>query len=98
VGLGFSERGELVSDGKDVLPMLKKRFGCDFDDGLSLHFVAKRGCPPRDGGGEVKLSFPIAERVTRGGIDWVTEGLVKRVREAIRLCTARIPPGKWRMD
>jgi hypothetical protein len=69
VGLGFSERGELVSDGKDVLPMLKKRlFGCDFDDGLSLHFVAKRGCPPRDGGGEVKLSFPIiAERVTRWG-------------------------------
>jgi hypothetical protein len=37
VGLGFGERGELVSDGKDVLPMLKKRlFGCDFDDGFEF--------------------------------------------------------------
>ena len=68
-----------------TLPMLKKRFGCD--DGLSLH-VAKRGCPP-DGGGEGKLSFPIAKELP-GGIDWVTEGLVKRVRGVA--FTARIPP------
>ena len=68
-----------------TLPMLKKRFGCD--DGLSLH-IAKRGCPP-DGGGEVKLSFPIAKELP-GGIDWVSEGLVKRVRGVA--FTAKIPP------
>ena len=68
-----------------TLPMLKKRFGCD--DGLSLH-IAKRGCPS-DGGGEVKLSFPIAKELP-GGIDWVSEGLVKRVRGVA--FTAKIPP------
>jgi RNA 3'-terminal phosphate cyclase-like protein len=68
-----------------TLPMLKKRFGCD--EGLSLH-IAKRGCPP-DGGGEVKLTFPIAKELP-GGIDWVSEGLVKRVRGVA--FTARIPP------
>jgi hypothetical protein len=66
VGLGFSERGTCFGRKRRFADVEETVFGCD-DDGLSLHFVAKRGCPPRDGGGEVKLSFPIAERVTRWG-------------------------------
>jgi len=100
VGLGFSERGELVSDGKDVLPMLKKRlFGCDFDDGFEFALCRQErvSAKRRRRRGEVVVSNR-GKSYPRGGIDWVTEGLVKRVREAIRLCTARIPPGKWRID
>jgi len=67
-----------------TLPMLKKRFGCD--DGLSLH-IAKRGVPEL-GGGEVLLKFPISKVLPV--VDWVNEGLVKRVRGVA--FTARVPP------
>jgi hypothetical protein len=71
VGLGFSERGELVSDGKDVLPMLKKRlFGCDFDDGFEFALCRQErvSAKRRRRRGEVVVSnrgksYPVGESI-----------------------------------
>ena len=67
-----------------TLPMLKKQFG--IDDGLSLT-ILKRGSAPK-GGGCVKLTLPVVRELKV--LDWVDEGLVKRIRGVA--FTAKVSP------